>query len=220
MNGDDIYHGLLNRGYSPARAAALTGNILQESGGDPSNLNQKEGAYGLLQWRLDRRQGLENYAASRGTSASDPNTQLDYIGVEMNGPERRSAARFLNSEDVGSANAALKNFIRYGDDSQGKRLAYAQGFAPGGDAPSAGPMALAGPQAGAGSAAPADAPSAPAEPEAAQPASAAAPASQSAGPAPVDLAALTAVPQLRNILPPRPNYFGLQAAPFSFGGYQ
>ncbi|MGJ4928157.1 phage tail tip lysozyme [Bradyrhizobium sp. HKCCYLS2038] len=218
MNGDDIYHGLLNRGYSPARAAALAGNILQESHGDPTSLNSKEGAYGLLQWRLDRRQGLENFAASRGTSASDPNTQLDYIGVEMSGPERRSSAGFLNSEDVGSANAALKDYIRYGDDSQGKRLAYAQGFA-GGEAPPAGPMAMAGPQAGAGGAAPAGAPSEPAGAGAAQPASAAAPAPQWTGPAPVDLAALTAVPQLRNILPPRPNYFG-QAAPFSFGGYR
>ncbi|WP_316196280.1 MULTISPECIES: phage tail tip lysozyme [unclassified Bradyrhizobium] len=218
MNGDDIYHGLLNRGYSAPRAAALTGNILQESGGDPSNLNQKEGAYGLLQWRLDRRQGLENFAASRGTSAADPNTQLDYIGVEMGGPERRSATGFLNSEDVSSANAALKNYIRYGDDSQGKRLAYAQGFLPSGDAPSAAPMAMGGPQAGAGSAAPADAPSATAETDAAPPASAKAPAPQSWGPAPVDLAALTAVPQLRNILPPRPNYFGLETAPFSLKG--
>jgi len=54
MNGDQIYRGLFKRGYSPSQAAALTGSILQESGGDPTRPNWKEGAHGLLQWRNER----------------------------------------------------------------------------------------------------------------------------------------------------------------------
>ncbi|MGJ4954632.1 phage tail tip lysozyme [Bradyrhizobium sp. HKCCYLRH2015] len=210
MNGDDIYHGLLARGYSPAGAAALAGNILQESGGDPTRVNSKEGAYGLLQWRLDRRKGLEDYATSRGTSADDPNTQLDYIGIEMGGPERRSAAGFLNSSDVAAANTALKSYIRYGDDSHGKRLAYAQGFL--NDGSKAAPMAMGGPQAAAASA------QAPAAAQATQAAPAASARPSAPDQAPVDLAALAAVPQLRNILAARPSYFARRAAPFSFRG--
>ena len=128
MNGDQIYHALLRRGYSPPQAAALTGNILQESGGDPSRPNDKEGGHGLLQWRNERWRGLQDYAASRGSSPYDPDTQLDYIGVEMAGPEKRSATPFMAAPDVESANAALKRYIRYGDNSQGTRLSYARGF--------------------------------------------------------------------------------------------
>ncbi|WP_315729045.1 phage tail tip lysozyme [Bradyrhizobium sp. SZCCHNS2015] len=209
MNGDEIYHGLLDRGYGPTRAAALTGNILQESGGDPTRLNRKEGAQGLLQWRLDRLQGLRDYAASRGASADDPNVQLDYIGVEMGGKERRSAAGFQAAGDVASANAALKPYIRYGDDSQGRRLAYAQGFL--NDGSKAAPLSMAGPvAAGASSDQPA--------PQAAQQAATSTAPAKAQAPPLFDMAALAAVPQLRNILPPRPNYFGLETAPFSLKG--
>ncbi|MGJ4997313.1 phage tail tip lysozyme [Bradyrhizobium sp. HKCCYLS3077] len=216
MNGDEIYHGLLDRGYSPARAAALTGNILQESGGDPTRLNRKEGAQGLLQWRLDRLQGLRDYAASRGASANDPNVQLDYIGIEMGGKEKRSSAGFQAAGDVASANAALRPYIRYGDDSQGRRLAYAQGFL--NDGSRAVPLSMAGPAQGVNGAVkdglnrPVQQPA----PDAA--ASPAAPPAKAQATPMFDMAALAAVPQLRNILPPRPNYFGLETAPFSLKG--
>jgi hypothetical protein len=218
MNGDQIYHGLLNRGYSAPQAAALTGNILQESGGDPTNVNAKEGAHGLLQWRQSRYQGLLDYANGRGTSPDDPNTQLDYIGVEMGGPEKRSAAGFQGANDVQSANSALKGYIRYGDNSQGTRLAYAQQFLPQGTATPA-PMSMAGPQQPAQSAPQQAAPEQPKPQNNAQPAAAPAPA---AAPTPTltpdQIAQLAAVPQAPNILPARPNPYAMARAPFSLGG--
>lgn len=206
MNGDDIYQGLLDRGYAPPQAAALTGNMLQESGGNPAALNDKEGAHGLLQWRLDRWQGLQDYAKAQGADPSDPNTQLDYIKVEGAGPEKRSYAPFLAAPDVASANAALKGYIRYGDNSQATRLANAQGFLKGGGATA--PMSMAGPQPAAQSA-----PAAPAPAQAPPQAVPSAPAA-----APFSMAALAATPQLQNILPRTPNPFGLKIAPFSLGG--
>jgi hypothetical protein len=86
MDGAGIYQGLLDRGYAPPQAAALAGNIVQESGGDPNALNKGEGANGLLQWRLDRWQGLQDFAKGQGASPNDPNVQLDFIGREMAGP--------------------------------------------------------------------------------------------------------------------------------------
>ena len=58
-----IYEGLVARGYSPVQAYALMGNMQQESNFSPGANNQKEGAYGLLQWRQDRRANLESFAA-------------------------------------------------------------------------------------------------------------------------------------------------------------
>jgi len=117
-------------GYSPAQSAAITGNIEQESGFDPNNLNKKEGAYGLLQWRNDRLANLQKYALANGKDPSDWRTQLDFAHQEMGTTEAKSAAPFLQSQDVSSANAALKRYIRYGDNSEGTRLKNATNYLP------------------------------------------------------------------------------------------
>lgn len=125
---------LVNRGYTPVQAAALTGHAIQESGIDPTNVNPKEDAHGILQWRLDRWDNLKKFAADRGTSPTDIGTQLDYIGKEMNGPEARAGRGFMAATDVDSASAALKPYIRFGDDSANTRLQNARGLL--GQAPS------------------------------------------------------------------------------------
>jgi hypothetical protein len=127
-----IYDGLIARGFSPAQAYALMGNMKQESEFSPGANNPKEGAYGLIQWRLERRADLENFAASQGRPANDLNTQLDFIKYEMTkGKEARNAAPFLAATDLSSANRALKGYIRYGDNTEGTRLANAQAYASG-----------------------------------------------------------------------------------------
>lgn len=131
LDPSSIYSGLVERGFAPHQAAALAGNIQQESNFNPAALNQGEGANGLLQWRLDRWKGLQDFAAARGTSPTDVNTQLDYIGHEMRGAEAKNAAPFLSAPDLPSANAALRKYIRYGDNSEGARLGYASKFAGG-----------------------------------------------------------------------------------------
>lgn len=72
------------------------------------------------------------------------------------------------------------------------------------------PMSLAGPRAGAGARPAAPSIASPQQPQGQQVAAAASPA--------VDLNALAAVPALQNLLPPRPNVFGLRTAPFSLRG--
>lgn len=123
MNGLEVVRGLMARGYSPHQAAALAGHISQESGYNPAAVNKDEDAHGLLQWRGSRWQGLQDFAKSQGKDATDPQVQLDYVGREMAGPEAKAGAGFLVAPDVASASAALKPYIRYGDDSAGARLA-------------------------------------------------------------------------------------------------
>lgn len=163
--GDFIFRGLIQRGYSPVHAAALAGHAIQESGGNPNALNEGEGAHGLLQWRLDRWDNLQKFAKERDVSPSDPNLQLDFVAKEMAGPEAKAGAKFTSATDLPSASAALKSYIRFGDDSAGTRLANAQGFLgqqAGMLSPQQGPpvqpapVAAAGPAQGAPVAAPAD----------------------------------------------------------------
>lgn len=128
MDGLEIVRGLIARGYSPPQAAALAGHMLQESGGNPAAVNPQEGANGLMQWRLDRWNGLQDFAKSQGKSPNDPEVQLDFVGKELAGPEKKAGAAFLAAPDVASASAALKPYIRFGDDSAGTRLANANGL--------------------------------------------------------------------------------------------
>lgn len=128
MDGLQIVRGLMERGYSPHQAAALAGHMLQESGGNPAAVNPQEGANGLMQWRLDRWDALQNFAKERGKSPNDPDVQLDFVGKELAGSEKKAGSAFLAAPDVASASAALQPYIRFGDDSAGTRLNNAQGL--------------------------------------------------------------------------------------------
>lgn len=129
MDGPTIVQSLIARGYSPVQAAALGGHILQESGGDPANVNRKEDAHGLLQWRLDRWDNLQKMARDRGVSPTDPNTQLDFIGHELGTSEANAGKAFYGAGDnLGAASGALKKYIRFGDDSDATRLNNAKGL--------------------------------------------------------------------------------------------
>lgn len=123
-----IYDGLLQRGFTPVQAAALAGNMRQESSFNPASWNEKEGAGGLLQWRNDRLAALQSMAASEGKDWTDPDVQMDFIAREMTGPEAHNAKGFLAADDVQNANAALKRYIRYGDNTEPVRLKYAEAF--------------------------------------------------------------------------------------------
>ena len=120
-----LFSNLLDRGFNIAQAAALVGNMIQESSLDPAKLTSGENAHGLVQWRLDRWPNLQKFAAARGTSPDDPNTQLDFMMHEMRGSEASKVRNFLVTDDVQSANAALHDYFRYGDDSEATRLANA-----------------------------------------------------------------------------------------------
>lgn len=71
-----VFQYLRAKGLSPTAAAGVTGNLMQESGLNPAALNEGEGAYGLAQWRLDRRGALNAFAGER---ASHPQAQLDFL---------------------------------------------------------------------------------------------------------------------------------------------
>jgi len=129
LTGDALLQGLLDRGFNRAQAAALVGNMKQESEFRPGVVNPGEGAQGLIQWRQDRLTGLKNFAAQNGQDYTDPNAQLDFIVHEMTGPEAKNSQAFLKATDVQSANAALKKYIRYGDNTQPVRLQNALAYA-------------------------------------------------------------------------------------------
>jgi hypothetical protein len=143
-----IYQGLIARGFNSAQAAALVGNMQVESGFSPNAYNAGEGAVGLIQWENERRANLNNFAAAQGKPANDLGVQLDFIKHEMTGSEAGNSRAFLAATDVASANHALHQYIRYGSNTEGTRLANAQAVASG-NFPAGGNVGLSAPAAGA-----------------------------------------------------------------------
>ena len=126
-----IYQGLVARGFNPAQAAALVGNMQVESGFSPNAYNAGEGAVGLIQWENERRTNLNAFAAAQGKPSNDLGVQLDFIKHEMGGSEAGNSRAFLAATDVASANHALHQYIRYGSPTEGTRLTNAQAVASG-----------------------------------------------------------------------------------------
>ncbi len=116
-----IIQGLRDRNLDAAHAAILAGNIEQESGFDPTRPNVAEGGIGLIQWNKERRAALQAFAAQRHKLETDAGVQLDFMMKEMN--ETRQGQAFLAAQTPDEMNRALRRHIRYGDNSEGRRLA-------------------------------------------------------------------------------------------------
>lgn len=107
MTEKEIFARCLGLGMTEAGAAGCTANILAESAGRPTNVEDRSGiddavytagvdngtygnfvndryGYGLCQWTLpSRKQALLNYVKGRGVSIGDGPTQALYLREEM-----------------------------------------------------------------------------------------------------------------------------------------
>jgi len=101
---------LVKQGLTPAQAAGVVGNLIQESSLNSGNYNKSEGAYGLAQWRKERLADLTSFAASKGKDIGDPKTQLDFIMHEMRGKEKKAGQMLFASK---TAEEAANNFGTY-----------------------------------------------------------------------------------------------------------
>ena len=93
-------------------AAAIYGNIIQESGGDPTAENEL-GAFGLAQWLDSRRVGLERFAAQRGLDVYAADTQLQFMRHELQTTEAHNFARIQPYIEAGDLEGATRAFRRY-----------------------------------------------------------------------------------------------------------
>lgn len=59
-NAEKAYNFFLCQGLTPTQAAAIVGNLLQESGVTPTSVNSDSGAYGIVQWLGGRLTDLQN----------------------------------------------------------------------------------------------------------------------------------------------------------------
>lgn len=97
----------INKGLSTYAAAGIVGNLMQESRLKTDAVGDNGSAYGIAQWRLDRRKGLEKFAKDRGTDISDFDTQLEYVWHELNTGYKSTLDKLLSSNDVDQATSVF-----------------------------------------------------------------------------------------------------------------
>lgn len=105
----------VGKGYTPAQAAGIVGNLMHESGLNTGATNPGDGAdgsnsIGVAQWNADRAKGLQTFAQQMGGNPNDLMTQLAYVEHELQGPESRTREALLAAQDP---IAATKAFVGY-----------------------------------------------------------------------------------------------------------
>lgn len=125
-----VRDGLVARGLPLAAAEGFTLEGDQESGLRPGINEQNptvpgsRGGFGLFQWTGPRRVALEKFAAAQGTSASDVDTQLDFVVHELKGSESDAASKIMSARDRNEAGKAVATFfLRPREDHLARRVA-------------------------------------------------------------------------------------------------
>lgn len=106
------YDYFVGQGYSPAQSAGIVGNLLHESGLDPTISHDQGTGIGIAGWRLDRRQALRDFAAARGTSETDFKTQLAFVDHELKTSEPTARAALMQAQTPQDAAVAFIRFER------------------------------------------------------------------------------------------------------------
>ena len=107
-----LYEMLKDRGFTDTAARGIMGNFYAESKLDPDARQLEDGpGRGLAQWerggRWDRNPlNLIEFAMDKGTSWTDPATQLDFMVAEMNHYEKFGAVRDAINKAKSPAEAA------------------------------------------------------------------------------------------------------------------
>lgn len=108
----NIFSLLTARGYSPAQAAGIVGNLQQESSLNPTAWGDKGTSYGLAQWHNDRLTGLQNHAQGLGLDPSDPVAQVSYLDWELKNKESGAYKNLMAAQTPEQAATAFLGFER------------------------------------------------------------------------------------------------------------
>jgi hypothetical protein len=108
-----------SQGWTPAQAAAIVGNLQQESYArlDPNALRKNDAgpgnhSMGLAQWNRERLGALRDFAKQQGKPWNDFQTQLEFVQSELTGTESRVGQALKGAGDINSATAAFVGYER------------------------------------------------------------------------------------------------------------
>lgn len=110
---EQVYTFLTAKGYSHAAACGILGNLYQESGVNPTMIQNGGGgpAAGICQWenyntKSGRWKAMADYALSKGKDWTDLKCQLEYMLYELEGGD--STCKYLMEKNYGGLTAFKK----------------------------------------------------------------------------------------------------------------
>lgn len=117
-NVQKAFYYFTGKGLSDFQSAGIVGNLMQESGVDPTNVQPNGAGHGIAQWsepgRWDK---LLTYASSQNKSPTDLGLQLDFLWYELSTtyPSVLSNLKTTTNVDV-----AVNQFVGPNDASSGQ----------------------------------------------------------------------------------------------------
>lgn len=124
-----LMQGLMQRGLPEHIAQGFVMNMRDESGLNPgiNEINPivpgSRGGFGLYQLTGPRRRAYEQFAQSRGVDVADPDAQLDFLMIELQGPESRAAQSIFAAQNPQDAAVAIaRDFLRPAPENLQKRV--------------------------------------------------------------------------------------------------
>ncbi len=101
-----------SRGWSPAQAQGIVGNLIHESGLNPGAVHDNNTGLGIAGHRLERLDAMKAFAAERGKPVTDYQTQLEFIDQELRTSEGKAGAAVRAATTPEQAAAAFIHFER------------------------------------------------------------------------------------------------------------
>lgn len=106
------YQFFTGKGYRPEEAAGIVGNLIHESGMNPTLPGDNGTSAGLAQFHNERLTALKQFAASRGKPATDFQTQLEFIDQELKTSEAPTLAALRLAKTPEEAAGAFIGYER------------------------------------------------------------------------------------------------------------
>ncbi|AWI90282.1 hypothetical protein C0214_19685 [Methylobacterium sp. DM1] len=123
----------VSQGYSPAAAAGILGNFVQESRLNPGARNPGDGtdgsdSIGLGQWNSGRAQNLSRFSRANGLNPQDFETQLRFTDWELQNTHRGARDALMSAKNPTEAAAAfVTQFERPKGSNRGAEYAHGWG---------------------------------------------------------------------------------------------
>jgi uncharacterized membrane protein YgcG len=132
-NQSTAYHFFVNKGLKDFQAAAIVGNLMQESSVNPASVQPGGPGRGIAQWSVGGRWNVSShdnvhwYAGTKGASTGSLSLQLDFIWYELENFPQYGLSRLKNASNISSAVVAFQtDFEICGACNQSRRISDAK----------------------------------------------------------------------------------------------
>ena len=133
QNAISVVNFLMKKGLTKEQALGVAGNIMGESGFNPSAIGDKGTSGGLAQWHGKRFTALQNFATSIGRDWRDPEVQMEYLWHELNTTESNTLRNLRRAGSVEEASRVwghdferFSGYENYGNSKYSERADYAR----------------------------------------------------------------------------------------------